>query len=285
MTTPEDQPRQTGRYSALSMSLLTSVLARPLDPGYEAAARRRAAEGPARRSPAAIALLVVLAVFLGALTVRAAVTLRAPQPAVVQARAVLEAEIGERRQEVDEAEARIGELDTQIQELQTVALESSDPELLAQLARDERAAGAVALVGPGVRITLADAAGAGDGDLDRRVHDSDLRTVVNGLWAAGAEAVSVNGVRITTLTAVRSAGQAVLVDLLPLSGPYAVEAIGDPNRLPTRFAGTAARDHLVLLRGVYDISWTIESVPKITVPAAATPTLGRAVVAGGEEEP
>jgi len=265
------------------MSLLTSLLARPLDPGYEAAARRRAAEGPTRRSLASTIALVLIAVLLGALTVRAAVTLRAPQPAVIQARAVLEAEVTERSREIAEAQDRIAELDAEVQALQTTALEVSDPELLARLARDDLVAGAVALTGPGVRITVADAPGAQDGDAERRVHDSDLRVVVNGLWAAGAEAVSVNGIRVSTRTAVRSAGQAVLVDLVPLSGPYVIEAIGDPDRLPTRFAGTAARDHLALLRGVYDIPWSIDPVASLTLPAAAAPTLERATVLTKED--
>lgn len=274
---------QTGRYSTVSMSLLTSLLARPLDPGYEAAARRRAAEGPTRRSLASTIVLVLIAVLLGALTVRAAVTLRAPQPAVVQARAVLEAEVTERSREIAEAQERIAELDAEVQALQTTALEVNDPELLARLARDDLVTGAVALTGPGVRITVADAPGAQDGDAERRVHDSDLRVVVNGLWAAGAEAVSVNGIRVSTRTAVRSAGQAVLVDLVPLSGPYVIEAIGDPDRLPTRFAGTAARDHLALLRGVYDIPWSIDPVASLTLPAAAAPTLERATVLTKED--
>lgn len=282
MTTPESQPPRTGRYSTASMSLLTSVLARPLDPGYEAAARRRAAGDPVRRSPASVAVLVLIAVLLGAMTVRAAATLRAPQPAVVQARAVLEEEIGLRSAEVAAAQEQLADLDNQIHSLQSSALESSDPELLARLAQDELVAGAVALTGPGVRVTMADA--AGEADAERRVHDSDLRIVVNGLWAAGAEAVSVNGIRISSQTAVRSAGQAVLVNLVPLAGPYVIEAIGDPDRLPTRFAGTAARDHLALLRGVYDISWSLESSASITVPAAATSTLDRATVLVKEEQ-
>ena len=284
MTQPDGVPPQTGRYSTASMSLLTSMLARPLDPGYEAAALRRAETGPAKRSPIAVVVLVVLAIALGGLTVTAASTLRAPQPAVVQARAVLEGEVTARSGEVAQAQELLAVLDTEIQGLQNAALEASDPELLAQLARDEAASGVVALTGPGVRVTLADASGAEDTDADRRVHDSDLRLVINGLWSAGAEAISVNGIRVTTLTAVRSAGQAVLVDLVPLSGPYVVEAIGDPDRLPTRFAGTAARDHLALLRGVYGISWSVEPAANLTVPATTALTLDRATVLAEQEE-
>jgi len=284
--TERGQDRGNGGLAA-SMSLLTSLLTRPLDPGYEAAARRRETEGAPRRTVGGSALLAVLAVALGVLTVTAAVTLRAPQPAVVQARAVLEEEVRQRSLEVSAAETQLAALDTEIQSLQRAALEASDPQILARLAVDEAVSGATALEGPGVRVTLADAADAGESDVDRRVHDSDLRVVVNGLWAAGAEAVSVNGLRVTGLTAIRSAGQAVLVDLVPLASPYVVEAIGDPDRLETRFAGTPARDHLALLRAAYDITGSVDSVASLLVPAAAAPTLDRAaplVLEAQEEE-
>jgi uncharacterized protein YlxW (UPF0749 family) len=276
------QQEQQDRGSSLSasMSLLTSLLSRPLDPGYEAAARKKALEGPRRRSVPSSIVLVLFAAALGALTVTAAITLRAPQPAVVQARTVLENEVRERSAEVATAEERVAELDAEIQDLQRTALEASDPELLEQLALDELVAGAVELEGPGVRVTLADAANAAESDIDRRVHDSDLRVVVNGLWAAGAEAITVNGHRVTALTAIRSAGQAVLVDLVPLTGPYVVEAIGDPERMPTRFAGTPAGDHLALLRAAYDIPSTVEPVARLVAPAGSAPTLVRAAPAG-----
>ena len=258
-----------------SMSLLTSLLSRPLDPGYEEAALRRARGEAPRRRPVGTVLLAVVALALGALTVTAARTLRAPQPAVVQARALLEEEVAQRSAEVAEAEARVAELDGEIQRLQQQALGEEDPALVDRLALDEAVAGAVTLKGPGLRVTLSDAASA-ENDPDRRVHDSDLRVVVNGLWAAGAEAVTVNGHRLTALTAIRSAGQAVLVDLAPLAGPYVVEAIGDPERLKTRFAGTPARDHLALLRAAYDIPSTVETVASLTAPAAPAPTLDHA---------
>jgi uncharacterized protein YlxW (UPF0749 family) len=74
-----------------------------------------------------------------------------------------------------------------------------------------------------------------------RVRDADLQDVVNGLWAAGAEAVAVDGQRLTALSAIRSAGESVLVDLRPLSPPYTVEAVGDPAALEVGFVGRIER--------------------------------------------
>ena len=68
---------------------------------------------------------------------------------------------------------------------------------------------------------------AGDGGPDlARVLDTDIQLVVNGLFASGAEAVSVNGQRVTVLSPIRSAGEAVLVGFRPLTPPYEVSAVG-----------------------------------------------------------
>ena len=72
---------------------------------------------------------------------------------------------------------------------------------------------------------------AGDGGPDlARVLDTDIQLVVNGLFASGAEAVAVNGQRITVLSPIRSAGEAVLVGFRPLTPPYTVTAVG-PDEL------------------------------------------------------
>ena len=87
-----------------------------------------------------------------------------------------------------------------------------------------------------------------------RVTDRDLQTLVNEVWAAGAEAVTVNGQRLTALSAIRSAGDAVLVDFRPLNPPYTCAPSG-PDTMRDAFVGRirwqlpagppGLRDHLV----------------------------------------
>ncbi len=100
-------------------------------------------------------------------------------------------------------------------------------------------AGVSPVHGPGIRVTVDDAPKQGSGRPDAsgtgRVLDTDMQRLLNGLWAAGAEAVSVNGQRLTQLTAVRSAGDAILVAYRPLSPPYEVLAIGNPDDLEVDF--------------------------------------------------
>jgi small basic protein len=107
-------------------------------------------------------------------------------------------------------------------------------------------AGAVEVHGPGVKLVVNDAKEAdqgGDGDAREtsgfsdtgRVRDRDMQRVVNGLWESGAEAISINGQRLTALSAIRAAGDAILVDNKPLVPPYTVLAVGDGERLSTEF--------------------------------------------------
>ena len=64
--------------------------------------------------------------------------------------------------------------------------------------------------------------------------------LANGLWEAGAEAISINGHRLSSLTAIRSAGDAITVDYRSLTRPYRVEAIGDPRTLQAHFVESSA---------------------------------------------
>jgi len=85
--------------------------------------------------------------------------------------------------------------------------------------------------GPGVRVRVDNGPGA-----DGLVADTDLQLLVNGLWYAGAEAVSVDGERIGSLTSIRAAGDAITVNFRSIRVPYDVVALGDPDSLLTRFS-------------------------------------------------
>ncbi len=71
---------------------------------------------------------------------------------------------------------------------------------------------------------------------DGRVLSKDLQVVTNALWEAGAEAISINGQRLTARSAIRFAGDAILVNYRPLTRPYVISAIGDPQNLQVEFA-------------------------------------------------
>jgi uncharacterized protein YlxW (UPF0749 family) len=90
--------------------------------------------------------------------------------------------------------------------------------------------GALAATGPGLVVQV-DNGGGRDG----LVTDTDLQLLVNGLWYSGAEAVSVDGERVGSLTSIRSAGDAITVNFRSIRTPYEVVALGDPDALSARF--------------------------------------------------
>jgi uncharacterized protein YlxW (UPF0749 family) len=139
--------------------------------------------------------------------------------------------------------------------------------------------GATEVRGPGVKLVVNDAEEAttgGDGDPREtsgfsdtgRVRDRDMQRVVNGLWESGAEAVSINGQRLTALSAVRAAGDAILVDNKPLVPPYTVLAVGDGKRLSNRFQNSADGLYLHALQENYGIRTGISVESDLRLPAA-----------------
>lgn len=239
------------------MTLIVEVMENPLDPAYaEAAARRRAHGRPSHLSQA-IVLLVSLAIGVGLAT--AALTLRAPGGVRNQARDLLIEQIVERREISAALLATNTDLSAQVNELSSQVLQLEDPALASQLERLAVLSGAAAVAGEALVFTLSDSAQAVEdptGFDEERVQAVDLQVVVNALWAGGAEAVSVNGVRVGANGSIRGAGQALLVDLVPVGSPYEVVAIGPVSQMQQSVAGSTAAQHLEVLRSRYHIGVT-----------------------------
>jgi uncharacterized protein YlxW (UPF0749 family) len=105
-------------------------------------------------------------------------------------------------------------------------------DLNANLLAARVAAGLVALEGPGLVLQLQDSQAPvppGASTADYRVTARDIRTVVEELWLAGAEAVAVNGERIVPTAAFVDIGGSVLINSAYLAPPYQLTAIGPPD--------------------------------------------------------
>jgi uncharacterized protein YlxW (UPF0749 family)/small basic protein len=254
------------------MTLLTEVMQRPLDPGYAAAAERRARNGePSRRTERSALMLTVLAL-LGMLLATAGLQARGSSPDRTAERQQLAAEITRQDAAANRLQRDNAALAAAIEAERSRQLDQQARGALADLVdRLGLVTGAIAVTGPGVTLTIDDAeavAVAPGADPrsdttteDGRVLDQDLQVVVNGLWEAGAEAVAINGQRLTALSAIRSAGQAILVDYRPLKPPYRILAIGDPERLPARFGKTAGGRDVKYLptTSAFATSWCLRS--------------------------
>jgi uncharacterized protein YlxW (UPF0749 family) len=135
-------------------------------------------------------------------------------------------------------------------------------------------AAAVAVAGPGVVVTLDDSSArrspTGDPN-DLIVHERDIQTVVNALWAAGADAVGVNGERLSSTSAVRCAGNTLLLHGALHSPPYRIAAIGDPELLADGLPGQPGMDRLRDSVEAFGLGLDIEST---SVRLAGTPPAG-----------
>ena len=210
---------------------------------------------------------------LGLLLVAAVLQVRAGAPAVSQTRAELTERIESSSIELGVTNQRVDELAAEVQAIREGALAGtvSDQQLAAQVSALEARVGGSPVTGPGLTVTLTDGppspAEEGGPDL-ARVLDADVQLVVNGLFASGAEAVAVNGQRVTALSPIRSAGEAILVGFRPLTPPYEIAAVG-PSSLGSAFGASRARQELAGLSAAYGIGVDVDTAEELTVPARA----------------
>lgn len=250
------------------MGLLNDVMYRPVP--LTRRPRQRDDQDGEGRVPRAV-VHAVLSALLGLVTVTAVLSLRAPAQAVDEGKALLIQQITERTAQRDALDATGRDLTEDIATLQDELLRVSDPALVAELRRSELLSGALPVSGPGLVIELDDGGILQDGavDPDSRVQDVDLKMVVNALWAAGAEAMAVNGERLTSLTTVRTAGETIWVNFVPLVPPYRVEAIGDSSAMSAAFARSSAAATLVSLESAYGITSDVTTVEEVALPAGS----------------
>lgn len=232
-----------------SMDLLNEIMQQPVDPDY---ARVAGSSGTPRRRRLSVAAITVLC---GAMfSISAVQTLKA-QPVMESEREELISQIEDQQTRQDELRASLVSQNRELQELRGAVLgaDADGRVLRARLSQAEMGAATVPVVGDGIVVTVAD--GPTSNDLrEARVVDLDLQQLVNGLWWAGAEAIAVNGYRLSSTTAIRGAGDAITVNYRSLSSPYRVEVIGDPKALRARFDASEATSWWEYLRANFGMS-------------------------------
>ncbi|MFD2080367.1 DUF881 domain-containing protein [Actinopolymorpha cephalotaxi] len=268
-----------------SMSLMRELVTHALDDGYAAAAARR---GPNRSRPRrGMGATVVVLVVFGLMLAVAAVQTRHFAPEVEKEKADLIVRIRAEAARNDRLRARANALQEEVSGLQSDILASTTTgqDLSARLDALDVIAGTGRVRGPGLRLTIDDAPDdqvSGSDGAEGRILDIDLQQTVNGLWAAGAEAVSVNGERLTAMTAIRGADKSITVDYRPLARPYVVEAIGDPNALEARFTESPGGEWLLNLKAVQHIRLDTKTVDELSLPADSGTTLRYARTEGAQ---
>jgi len=175
---------------------------------------------------------------------------------------------------VKELEDRVERLRTEVDGL-TALIDDAQVRRAQRAAESMRGpAGRLALTGPGVTVTLSDAPKelqleAGEDINYLVVHQQDIQAVVNAMWEAGAEAVTIQGQRVVTTTGIKCAGSTVELNGLYFPQPYVISAIGDPDRLET---GIMADDYISIYRQQSEdervqVGWEFEQEPRIVAPS------------------
>lgn len=179
---------------------------------------------------------------------------------------------------------RLAAADGRMQELRAVVDEATDDaadrDQGVATVRDSTAAvaaavGMEAVRGPGLTITLDDAqpaildeqtrATASNDDLV--VHQQDVQSVVNALWAGGAEAVQLMDQRVVSTSAVRCVGTTLVLQGRIYPPPYTITAIGDGTALRTALAGSPGVRLYQQYADRYGLVYDLEDRDVVQVPA------------------
>ena len=262
-------------------SLLRSLLSEHLDPGYAAAAAARAdSDQPPSRAGkwfwqglAAVLVATVFAV--------AAAQARITAPGVSEAQHVLAGSVRSAELTTDDLALRRDTLAAEVDDVQRrrLADDAEGQQLLIGLDELNLPAGSTPMIGPGITVTVTDPGVSRDlTDVSKQrvpgsrqvILDRDLQLVVNSLWAAGAEAVAVDGIRVGPNVTIRQAGGAILVDNHPIASPYDIIAIGPQNALRDGFERSPGLMRLRLLETSYGVGVTVSADDGLTVPTGAT---------------
>ncbi len=178
---------------------------------------------------------------------------------------------------------QVRQLETEVSSLDA-AIEGFSPAQSGTAAEDAFTAGSTRPVsGPGVQITLSDApvgqvpAGATPDDLV--IHQQDIEDTMNALWSGGAEAMTVQGVRVTDRTVIRCIGNVILVDGTSFSPPYVIQAIGDPAALHAAVASNPRMVNYQAYVAKYGLGWDMQTKDALSfAPATTSSTVNYATV-------
>ncbi len=254
------------------MGLLNYITATSLDEDYAHVSKRRGSDGPARRTSPGTVGLVVLAVF-GVLVATAAVQTSRTADESASSRESLVKQVNSRKGLLAAQQTTVTGLRRQVAALQdsNLATTNQGRALISRLDRLGLAAARVPVTGEGIKVVVDDAPGATSDK--QTVLDQDLQRLVNGLWGVGAEAISINGHRLTNLSAIREAGSAITVNFKSLNRPYTVSAIGNKDQMGAKLLDTDGGRTWLTLRASFGLRFDVNSEDSMTLPAGPAPAL------------
>jgi uncharacterized protein YlxW (UPF0749 family) len=268
-------------------SLLRALLSEHLDPGYAASAEKAAAKRKDLTTPRsgrdrlfgwfwqALAATLVATVFAAAVA-----QARSVAPGVREAQELLTTSVRAAEGSASRLAKQRSALTAKVDDVQRLALadNAEGQRLLSHLDELSLAAASAAVTGPGLDVTVTDPGVSPNlSDVSKQrvngsrqiILDRDLQLVVNSLWASGAEAISVGGVRIGPNATIRQAGGAILVDNNPTGSPYSILAVGPPHGMRDAFENSPGLQRLRLLEVSYGVGVAVKVADSLSLPAGS----------------
>lgn len=236
-----------------------------LDPGYAAAAahQARAEHSSTSTRTRAIGVLIAGLLLVGLVFGIAVRRTEDSAAGIDQARAGLQGDIQRAQSQQAALAASASDLAAEIRATQS-ALGAGG--VLSAVDRLALQGGFTPVTGPGLAVVI-DGASAGSGG--GVILDKDIQLLVNSLWSAGAEAITVGGVRLRATSAIRQAGSAILVDNRPVFWPITIQAVGDQAKLHVNLVSTAGFGRFSSFVSVYDIRFDVTAQNSMSLVAAA----------------
>lgn len=159
------------------------------------------------------------------------------------------------KQEIQELTEQIEQKEQQVEDYQQALQDGTLEEILAAEVDTQRLNSHVtALTGPGIIVTMEDS----DRELEEGedpntlvIHDLDVLNILNDLRRAGAEAIAINGQRVTSQTQIMCQGATITVNDVTYGQPFILEAIGNPDTLNA--AINAPNSYAYVLREYYEL--------------------------------
>ncbi|MEJ8554968.1 DUF881 domain-containing protein [Tepidibacter sp. Z1-5] len=122
------------------------------------------------------------------------------------------------------------------------------------------------VVGDGVIVTISDS----EREIeeweyaeDFVIHDRNVIKVINDLKIAGAEAISINGERLTTFSEIKCAGPTITINGNTYGQPFVIKAIGNKKFLKS--AMEAPNSEMNLNKYLYAVGFEVEEKDKIII--------------------
>ena len=183
----------------------------------------------------------------------------------------LETLVRERAEEVEAVRARVDDVREENRELSNSVDKASVVKQRDNAEELMPGAGFTEVTGPGIRVALSDAPRESDEEgLDPNllvVHQQDIQAFVNALWAGGAEAISLQGQRLVSTTGIKCVGNTVVLEGVPYSPPYVIEAVGDVSDMQDALNAASAVSVYEDYVDKYNLGLEQETVSDLEIPA------------------